>query len=82
MKLTPVVVKWQDAESCDDWKGVEEVSDDYKLADIYTLGFLIKETKNHIIVGLSCDIDNDRVSSTITIPKKWCCEIRKLRVKV
>ena len=81
-KLTPVIIKWQDAESCDAWKGIEEVSSEYKLAEIYTLGWLIKETKTLITVALSYDTDNDRVSSTITIPKKWTTEVRKLRTKI
>lgn len=82
MKLSPVSIKWQDAESCDDWKAIEEVQSSYGLANITTLGWLVKEDKNFITVCLSQDTDNDRVSQSITIPKKWCCEIRKLRVKI
>jgi hypothetical protein len=77
-KFTPVLVTWRDAESKDDWSEVD--SHTGTLPEIHTLGYVIKYSKESIVVAASRDTVNGMVSMVITIPKAWCLKIRKLKL--
>lgn len=79
--MKPVMVKWQDAVSSDAWEETEEAKELEPHA-ITTIGWLVDENKQRIIVGLNWDQDRGAVSQTIAIPKSWILEQRILRVKI
>lgn len=76
MKLKPVTVEWMDAESEDEWTDHDEHLSD-ELPVIKTRGYLVRETKDLVIVCLNVDITNHRYSQKIKIPKAWCKKISR-----
>ena len=84
MKLKKVEVIWEDIVSGNsDWidpsKAIEEAE---KRAICYSVGYILKETKERIILVQSIsyeDLDEiEEVSDTITIPKKLISEMNDL----
>lgn len=71
-----VSIVWNDAQSIDAWTGIDDICG--SLAEIHTLGFLIKKTRWSLTVALNHDISNDAYSCMIIIPKKWIKEIKEL----
>lgn len=78
MKLgTLVKITWVDASNIGEWVEADEINkrlvkDD---ADIfYTVGFLVRETKNNISVAQTVCHNNNKLelaSEIMTIPKWW-----------
>ena len=67
MNVKRVKVTWKDACSHDEWVNIEDV--DQKTPTINTTGWLIIENDDCLVVALSYDRDNEKVSQTITIPR-------------
>ena len=59
-----VFIKWKDAVSIDPWTSKDEISPDCHI--IYTVGILIKEDKDAVIVALNHDTNSDNFSCFIT----------------
>ena len=81
MKLIPVYIVWHDAASMDSWEDIAKVRD-FEPHQIHTLGFLVSENENKIVVCLSIDINEDGASQVLTIPKSWILQLKKLKVKL
>lgn len=64
-KYPLVEVLWDDAEVDSGWV---ETPDKLEPSIATTVGFLVKETKSHILVASS--YDDARINGTIQIPKK------------
>lgn len=75
-----VVIKWQDAQSEDSWIDLESVRPE--LADIITVGLLIKESKTVYSVALNYDSTNKKYSCLMSIPKKWVTSYAEIRKKI
>lgn len=83
-----VYFEWLDAASPDDagWTDLKKVQSTFEPHLCYTCGFLIKETKDYIIVAASISpATKDGISDTkaecgdfITIPKGWIKKRKKL----
>ena len=75
MKL--VSVTWLDAVSCDSW---ESISDAQKLnpATMITLGFLLHDDDDKVVIAASYDQDNESVARTYAIPKSWVLSIKEI----
>ena len=70
LKEYPVVrVVWYDAESSDDWQDVEGIN--RTVRPIRTVGYLIEETDDHIVVAQNHDPHNGKISMIMTIPNVW-----------
>lgn len=66
-KYTPVFVIWDDAFSVDEWMAADAVVEE-KGTMVHSVGFLIKKTKDHLILALNHDTSNDQLSCIIYIP--------------
>lgn len=73
-----VEVYWQDAQSQDGWVSIEEAVND-SLPMIRTVGYLLKETKELIVVTMQLDTKNDKTSMVMTIPRAWIKRIKRLK---
>lgn len=81
-KYKKYYVKWLDSQSEDGWI---LFCDKEKISDmiIYTVGYLIDETKNYIRLSLSIgknrNGDNRQFNGTIAIPKISIIKMRRLK---
>jgi hypothetical protein len=66
-----IYVEWFDAETKDEWTCLAETKADAELPIIKTVGFLVKRTKDLLIVSCSIDEVNGQVAQTIKIPTRW-----------
>jgi len=60
-------VEWYDPTSLDEWWSIEGIKKKSNL--IRSCGFLVKESKQSIILGLNWDFEEDRASCMMIIPK-------------
>ena len=75
LALKILYVEWVDAAAGNGWEKVERLDDIHKCISI---GFLVKETKESIV--LAAAVSEDEANATIAIPKAWIK--RKKRVKL
>ena len=68
-----VVIDWVDSVRAFDWTLIEDV--DEKSLDCISVGFLLKETDNHVTIAQNYGIKPEQVCNLITIPK---CSIRNI----
>lgn len=68
-------VEWYDAESFDDWEDIEQ---DRKLPLVISVGFILEEEDDHIIIVQSLDFKNSKCSMGKTIPIWWIKSIELL----
>ena len=66
-----IYVEWFDAETKDEWTCLDETKKDDSLPVIKTAGFLVKTTKDLLIISCSIDEKNEQVAQTIKIPTRW-----------
>lgn len=71
--MKAVFIIWLDAASNDEWTATEGAMEQ-GLHEIHTVGHLISEDHQKIVLGLSKDITGDSVSNYIAIPKAWIKE--------
>jgi len=79
MKYPLVLLHWDDAASDHGWKDASEV--EVKNEQAITVGFVIKETDDHILIAATIDADgntNDRSQ----IPKKMIVKRVALKYKM
>jgi len=65
-KRRPIYVEWKDATTNSGW----HYNGDCTLMDCFTLGFMMFEDKDKIVVCATRSDDDGMISSN-TIPKKW-----------
>lgn len=72
-------VEWVDALADSGWTKLERVSDIHRC---HSIGFLVKETKNSIVLATAVALDEDgnEANSTLAIPKAWIKKRRVLKV--
>lgn len=79
-KYKQVSVKWLDAWSEDDWLDVEDLKN--KSTEnyiVHTLGYLIHETKECIVVSQQIEEIGSMASMTMFIPRGMILEIRTIK---
>lgn len=69
-----VIIDWADSVKASDWTFIEDV--DEKPVDCISVGFLLKETDNHITIAQNYGLKPEQVCNLITIPK---CSIKNIR---
>lgn len=74
-----VKVTWFDAESSDEWEDLHGV--DRACRPIVTVGHLIEDCEEHIVVAMSLDWHNQKCSMVKTIPNFWIEEVQELVFK-
>lgn len=74
----PVFVQWLDATSMDEWQDFGEAQN-LQLSEINTLGFMINEDAERVVVALSVDSRLDQCSQVLSIPKAWIQRVSKIR---
>lgn len=62
------VIAWADAESIDNWESVEDLNPDW-IPIIYSIGFVLKESPQAVVMSLNFDSTNDKASCIMLIPK-------------
>lgn len=72
-----VYVEWVDSSRNNDWNIINEI--DFNLSfcpvNIETIGWLVHETDNYIVIAQSIGYEPEQFCGTITIPK---CSVNKL----
>ena len=63
-----VHVEWVDSNSCTDWEEHHEARD-LPVATCHTVGMLVRDEPDRVVVATNYDATNDRSSQTIAIPK-------------
>ena len=81
LKTQPVYVSWSDAVSQDEWVELDEAKK-LKPHAISTLGWLIHEDKDCVIVCLNIDLHRPGSSQMISIPRAWIHKMTKLKIKI
>lgn len=69
--LPMVVVEWLDAESTDEWEDREM---ERSIKPIKTVGHLVEEKDDQIVVAMNFDASNDKISMVMVIPTDWIIE--------
>lgn len=64
-----IYVEWVDSSHNTGWQTAEAALKEDHLLDCKTVGFLIKETDDHLTVAQSSAVDPDQVDGVLTIPK-------------
>lgn len=78
MKVQGVWIEWIDSMHTAGWAD-RDLCESKKLSNCKTLGWLIKETKDIFIIGLSFDNQTDSFGQLLTIPKVAVKKVRKLK---
>jgi len=73
--MKKVYLKWRDSTSWNGWHNLPLT--DYKIVEIETIGFVIKETKNKIVIAHSISSEN-HVNGILAIPKGVIIKRRKI----
>ncbi len=71
-------VLWKDAVSVDPWTHVDEIKPTYHL--IETVGFIVKESNEAVVVALSHDMNSNNYCCFIHIPKEMVVLRKKLPI--
>lgn len=71
-------VEWIDANSSVGWQGKDEIEKDAKVSRCYSIGYVIKETKEEIVIATT--VSDDEANCWIAIPKDWIRKRRKVEV--
>lgn len=73
-----IIVRWRDANTRGGW-GCKDEYLCHDVANVLTVGFLLRETKDIITVATNQG-DFDDINQAIAIPKEWCDEVVRLAV--
>lgn len=73
----PLYVVWRDAHHYNpDWYDIDDLEPPNSI--IHSVGFLVKEDKNHIILAMSANYLDDMVGTVFAITKAQIITMRKL----
>ena len=75
--LKKVYVEWVDSARNNDWNTVDEINfkTSFRPIEVETVGWLIHETDDYIVVAQSIGYEPEQFCGTMTIPK---CSIKKI----
>lgn len=62
-------IRWIDPHSEDEWQPADDLRHSFDLVNIVTVGRLIHETDERLVVALNYDPNADSVSCSMIIPK-------------
>ena len=74
------VIQWGDAESIDQWESIKELKAEC-LPTIYSVGWILRETKDVVVMCCNFDKQNEKASCIMLIPKSMIIKRRKLNAK-
>lgn len=67
-------IRWKDAQvSGHGWRGYEAAADE-TLCTMDTVGFIVSEDRERIVVAQTLDTTNENYANTTVIPKCWIVE--------
>lgn len=66
-KYPTYLIEWDDAMADASWEILRE--EDIKDSKCYTLGFLVGETKKHIVIASTYDEESEHTNARLQIPK-------------
>lgn len=73
-----ILVTWKDITGCDgSWMSLDEAKEMYP-GPMETVGWLLKETPEYIVVASSRDTEEDTVGSVTAIPKSVIVNIKRI----
>ena len=61
------LIEWDDAMADASWEELKK--EDVKQSTCFTLGFLIAETRKHIVIASTYDSDSEHTNARLQIPK-------------
>lgn len=74
--IDPWMIVWNDAHSLDEWTSRSALMG--SLSPIVSIGILISDTKESVVLALNYDLDNDLTSCVMTIPQGMIISKKKL----
>ena len=80
VNLVIEVIKWADAESIDHWESIKDLKTEV-MPTIYSVGWVLKESKDAVMICLNFDKSNDKASCAMLIPKKMILKRFKLNAQ-
>ena len=76
--VNPVFVSWVDPHSVDEWSEVDEVEMKHPL--IHSVGYLIKQTKDTLVIALNYDQHDEKISCSMVLPMSCVREIKQVKI--
>lgn len=73
------LITWSDAVSVDEWTDVDEAKE-LVPHEILTIGFVVAETDECIVMAASWDIERGAVCSYISIPSAWIIDRQEIEI--
>lgn len=67
MNFRAVFIRWLDSEGVNEWTPIEDISDHLDVT--YSIGFLVKEAEDHILIALSWDPETKSIHNYKKIPR-------------
>ena len=74
------VIQWGDAESIDQWESIKELKAEV-LPTIYSVGWVLRESKDVVVMCCNFDKSNEKASCIMLIPKRMIVKRRKINAK-
>lgn len=75
-------VRWQDHHTFHEnkWRDIDEF-EEVPVYEVQSIGWLVKENKNHLIVAAHCAFDVDQITGEMMILKKTIVERREIKLE-
>ncbi len=77
-KYPAYLIEWDDAMADASWEELKK--EDIKQSTCFTLGFLIAETRKHIVIASTYDNDSEHTNARLQIPKGMIISRRKINL--
>ena len=77
-KRSLIEVEWRDATSVQGWNSIADLAENFGSMKVRTVGYLIKQSKDEIMLGMTQTID-DSTNMAMVIPAKWVTKVKVLR---
>lgn len=74
------LISWTDAVSTDDWTDIK-IAKELKPYLMHSVGFVLNEDKECVVIALTWDFEGDSVSQFLSIPKRWIKDRQVVRPK-
>lgn len=78
MKQNFIEVSWLDSESQTGWESSDKIKSSNHLVKSY--GFIVKETKDFLVIAADIDSENDHFNRFIHIPKVNIKKKRRIKI--
>ena len=74
------VIQWGDAESIDQWEAIKDLEHEV-LPTIYSVGWILRESKDCVVMCCNFDKQNEKASCIMLIPKSMIVKRSVINVK-